>query len=1066
MAEIGIAGELVPKTVAGVGMRAQYIVDDNQNKTQEQINQEMQSGLDVFDISAYNLSGDPLAPTQYSDLPSALGVNGANVPAAKRKGGMSVKFINSTSGKYEQWRLVSASWSTTVSDWQGVDDMPTAGSHNLVESGGVKGAINNVKERVDYETGLTLSGEEYCEYDSSGAYWIIPMTNVMLKQGDVINISVPSVGISISRYFLRINNVDRAIDNSQKTITLDSDVTNIGVYVEKARVTASGNVSVTITSNGRIPTLIEYLGVDVQTLNNNLANTVNDIKGINAKFADKVGEVLRGSAECSYDSSGSIVIIDTAFCSIKQGTSFTVKAVGIGTVAPKYFLYLNGTATPTGGITDSEKIIEASSDITSIKVTIAKNQVIASGTFSVSIESNGTVQEEISQAVNSIEGQISSVEGSINQIKGGTLQTFEKTLTTTGSGNVWVRSRSALDLGVNIDHFYLDVTGVGTDFTSGYYYDSLGSHEMKSSNMPPYRITCINGELSDFGVVIIRSSITTTGEGKTCTATISIPAMFAPNEESEETPSCEELIIKPAPYYVMPNIVGFSNFIPRIYIEGLMNASLPKLRIDGNVTSYVSSGQSPVCETLAELTAVDNQQTYIIPLVISHYGYDDYTLNITEYQTSPSKLVGKSIFHMNIGSSNTDGSERGETALEDFLCNELSDIWDGVKDDSSKIDVRFVGTKCENCTFTFNSKSFTTTKSCNEGHAGWAIAGFLRHIFLIKAFGESDSTLNAYWCSLGLRTKTRNGVSERDTPVDYSYSSADQSKAFEMRNTCHGYYDADPCEDLWNYLTTTNYMKGRSFTYNGVTYTFGQSYTGSQADDNIQIAYIKYVCTTGVRNPVSGSRVDNPFYDYDTVQSTNGLYAFSLSAYLEKYRTMDDSGNRLSNESSSKGTRVTDTSAYDVCTPTSVKIEMGGNDYNLGVNAEMTANDNKLMADLIYAFDSTIKIAIQEYRYYGALNPSFYSLHGLDIRRPGFNSYRMLYHKEITDLFENGSMDNYYHLSNYTSQTVMGYDSPAFDTLNDQVVRQSVKSDALHSSIFAYFDKAYQVVSWLCYINR
>ena len=41
------------------------------------------------------------------------------------------------SQEYVQYRLMSTKWSTVVSDWQGVDDEPVAGSKNLVESGGV-----------------------------------------------------------------------------------------------------------------------------------------------------------------------------------------------------------------------------------------------------------------------------------------------------------------------------------------------------------------------------------------------------------------------------------------------------------------------------------------------------------------------------------------------------------------------------------------------------------------------------------------------------------------------------------------------------------------------------------------------------------------------------------------------------------------------------------------------------------------------------------------------------------------------------------------------------------------
>lgn len=89
----------------------------------------------VFDISAYHATGSTLAT--YADLASALGSDGANVPASVRKGGMSVKFVRSNDNTYVQYRLMSDSFNTTVANWQGVDDEPAAGSNNLVESGGI-----------------------------------------------------------------------------------------------------------------------------------------------------------------------------------------------------------------------------------------------------------------------------------------------------------------------------------------------------------------------------------------------------------------------------------------------------------------------------------------------------------------------------------------------------------------------------------------------------------------------------------------------------------------------------------------------------------------------------------------------------------------------------------------------------------------------------------------------------------------------------------------------------------------------------------------------------------------
>jgi len=104
-------------------------------------------GDGVFDISEYNASGGTLA--EYDDLADALGTNGANVPEGVRNGGMSVKFVQTSDNKYVQFRYMSSDAATdatftNVANWQGVDDEPTAGSKNLVTSGGVQEDIARV----------------------------------------------------------------------------------------------------------------------------------------------------------------------------------------------------------------------------------------------------------------------------------------------------------------------------------------------------------------------------------------------------------------------------------------------------------------------------------------------------------------------------------------------------------------------------------------------------------------------------------------------------------------------------------------------------------------------------------------------------------------------------------------------------------------------------------------------------------------------------------------------------------------------------------------------------------
>ena len=77
----------------------------------------------------------------YNSLLEAL----QDVPVSNKRGGMSLRFLNSVTGKYEQWQYLLSSTSSSnfmnTSNWRGLDDKPTENSQNLVKSGGVRSAI-------------------------------------------------------------------------------------------------------------------------------------------------------------------------------------------------------------------------------------------------------------------------------------------------------------------------------------------------------------------------------------------------------------------------------------------------------------------------------------------------------------------------------------------------------------------------------------------------------------------------------------------------------------------------------------------------------------------------------------------------------------------------------------------------------------------------------------------------------------------------------------------------------------------------------------------------------------
>lgn len=124
--------------------------------------------LGVFDLSKHNAVGGVLAT--YADLDAALTALNA-LDSQYKYGGMSFKFVCSSDNKYVQYRLMAQTFSTDEADWQGVDDEPTAGSENLVKSGGVYAKFNQVTQKIngiEDVTNPTLEDDTFYVCDRNG----------------------------------------------------------------------------------------------------------------------------------------------------------------------------------------------------------------------------------------------------------------------------------------------------------------------------------------------------------------------------------------------------------------------------------------------------------------------------------------------------------------------------------------------------------------------------------------------------------------------------------------------------------------------------------------------------------------------------------------------------------------------------------------------------------------------------------------------------------------------------------------------------------------------------------
>ena len=93
----------------------------------------------IYDVTKNNPTAGPNNDGKFESLSALL--SDANlstlIPIAVRCGGMSIRFVQTSDNKYIQARLMADSFTTDITQWQGVDDTPTVGSNNLVKSGGV-----------------------------------------------------------------------------------------------------------------------------------------------------------------------------------------------------------------------------------------------------------------------------------------------------------------------------------------------------------------------------------------------------------------------------------------------------------------------------------------------------------------------------------------------------------------------------------------------------------------------------------------------------------------------------------------------------------------------------------------------------------------------------------------------------------------------------------------------------------------------------------------------------------------------------------------------------------------
>ena len=360
----------------------------------------------VFDVSAYNNN------TKYSDLSAAL----AAIPDSVKKGGMNVKFIQSSDNKYVQYRYMSDDATTVATftnsaNWQGVDDEPTAGSDNLVKSGGVKDAINDVVNDYLPFTEIAVKNPVYIDgkkvttagsiEDASGIGYIAPIElhphdTIILHMGENYYIPGNTAGIyktdSSGNFVSLINGT--AYYNAPLSYTNDSNNTiYIGLcsypgylpYIMRNFVRAASGV---------VTTEVDELNKEI----NGIKHILNVTAGTSHQYGDDMLNI-------------SFTAGSKVFFALNNGTG------SYNDANSAVIRFYNGSNQQIGSdviINKEGKYIEIPQGAVKIGIYINGSSITSSGTLVLSIIDDSMVKGQLMNTERTIETINNRTEGTVN----------------------------------------------------------------------------------------------------------------------------------------------------------------------------------------------------------------------------------------------------------------------------------------------------------------------------------------------------------------------------------------------------------------------------------------------------------------------------------------------------------------------------------------------------------------------------------------------------------------------------------------------------------------------------
>ena len=246
----------------------------------------------VYDVSAKNPTAGLNSDGKWESLSALLSDANLNtlIPTAVRKGGMSVKFVQSSDNKYVQFRYMSSSTAvadfTNVVNWQGVDKEVINESTNLIESGAVASSLNGIMKHVSKIATHFIREDEWYINLSGGVGTTAPVDTPTQNSGgysysitqvqatDKVIVNGTSNGGNPRLWaFIDENNVILSVADNQRIVARDLELT------------APTNAAfVVINTNEKLPSYVhaadslEYKKADKEETEEVILANVHDIK--------------------------------------------------------------------------------------------------------------------------------------------------------------------------------------------------------------------------------------------------------------------------------------------------------------------------------------------------------------------------------------------------------------------------------------------------------------------------------------------------------------------------------------------------------------------------------------------------------------------------------------------------------------------------------------------------------------------------------------------------------------------------------------------------------------------